>query len=78
MFFYTAYAYDSTFFLKNLPSVKKLPDIFSDYPKHSSRKSNFSKCEIAGTGSQKGDEVAVCGIKCVNVKVNTIKILGIH
>ena len=37
-----------------------------------------SKCEIAGIGSLKGVEVAVCGIKCVNLKVNTIKILGIH
>ena len=38
---------------------------------------NFYKCEIAGIGSLKGDEVAVCGINCVNLKVITIKILGI-
>ena len=78
IFLYTAYVYDSTFFLKNLASVKKLPDIFSYCLKHSGRKSNFSKCEIAGTESLKGDEVAVCGIKCVNLKVNIAKILGIH
>ena len=73
-----AYAYDSTFFLKNLASVKKLLDIFSDYLKHSGRKSNFSKCEIARIGFLKGKDVAVCGIKCVNLKVNIVKILGIY
>ena len=70
---YTAYADDSTFFLKDLASVKKLLDIFY-YSKYSRLKPNFSKCEIAGIGSLKGVEVAVCGIKCVNLKVNTIKI----
>ena len=40
--------------------------------------SHFSQCEIAGFGSLNGVEVAVCEVKCVNLKVNTIKILGIH
>ena len=78
VFLYTTYAYDSTFFLKNLLSVKKLLDIFSCYLKHSGRKSNFSKCEIAGTGFLKGNDVTVCGIRCVNLQVNTVKILGIY
>ena len=33
VFLYRAYADDSTFFLKNLASVKKLLDIFFDYSK---------------------------------------------
>ena len=78
VFLDTAYAYDSTFFLKNLASVKKLLDIFSYYSQHPGSKSNFYNCEIAGIGSLKGDEVAVHGIICVNLKVNTVKILGIH
>ena len=78
VFLYTAYADDSTFFLKDLASVKNLLDIFSYYSKYSGLKPNFSKCEIAGVGSLKGVEEAVCGIKCVNLKVNTIKILEIH
>ena len=78
VFLYRVYADDSTFFLKDLASVKKLLNIFSYYSKFSGLKPNFSKCEIAGIGSLKGVEVAVCGIKCVNLKVNTIKILGIH
>ena len=40
--------------------------------------SHFSQCEIAGFGSLNGVKVAVCEVKCVNLKVNTIKILGIH
>ena len=72
VFLHMAYVNDSTFFLKDLASVKKLIDIFSYYSKCSALKPNFSKCEIAGTGSLKAVEVAVCGIKCVNLKVNTI------
>ena len=56
VFLSTANAVDSTFFLKDLASVKKLLNIFSYYSK-------FSKCEIAGIGSLKGVEVAVCGVK---------------
>ena len=70
---YVAYADDSTFFLKDLASVKKLLDIFSYYSKYSGLKPNFSKCEIDGIGFLKGVEVAVSGIKCVNLKINTIK-----
>ena len=78
IFLYTAYADDSTFFLKDLASAKKLLNMFSYYSKFSGLKPNFSKCEITGIGSLKEVEVAVCGIKYVNLKVNTIKILGIH
>ena len=77
-FLYTACADDSTFFLKDLASVKKLLAIFSYYSKYSGHKPNISKFEIAGIGSLKGIEVAFCGIKCVNLKINTINILGIH
>ena len=78
VFLYMAYVDDSTFFLKDLASVKNLLNMFSYYSKFSGLKPNFSKYEIAGIGSLKGVEMAVCGIKCVNLKVNTIMILGIH
>ena len=77
-FLYMVYADYSKFFLRDLTSVKKLLDIFSYYSKYSGLTPNFSKCDIAGIGSLKGVEVAVCGMKCVNLKVNSIKILGIH
>ena len=73
-----AYADDSMCFLKDLASVKKLPDLFSYYSKYSDLKLNFFRCEIAGIGSLKEIEVAVFGIKCVNLKVNNMQILIIH
>ena len=41
-------------------------------------KINKSKHEVAGIGVMKGVEVALCGVECVNLQTNTIKILGIH
>ena len=78
VFLDTAYANDLTFLLEDLASVEKLLNLFSYYSKFSGLYPAFSKCEIAGIGSLNGVEVAVCGIKCVNLKVNTIKIPGIH
>ena len=43
-FLYTAYVDDSTLFLKDLTSIKKLLNIFSYYLKFSGPKLNFSKC----------------------------------
>lgn len=40
--------------------------------------SNLSKCEIPGTGALKGVQVAVCGIKCVDLNNDTLKIPGTH
>ena len=39
---------------------------------------NKSKCEIAGIGSLKGVNVALCGLKSVNLMNETVKILGCH
>ena len=78
VFLYAVYADNSMFSLKDLASVKNLLDIFPCYSKYSGLKPNFFKYGIAEIGSLKWVEVAVCGIKCVNLKVNTIKILGIH
>ena len=36
------------------------------------------KCEIVGIGVLDGVEVALCGIKYVNLNNKTVKILGIH
>ena len=34
---------------------------------------NISKCEIAGAGVLKGVKVAVCGIQCLDLVLDTIK-----
>ena len=75
---YTAYANDATFFLKNTESVINLLEIFKDFSQFSGLKPNKSKCEIAGIGVPKGAKVAFCGMRCVNLHEDTIKILGTH
>ena len=77
-FLYTAYADDTTFFLQNKNSVKILLETFHAFSLLSGLKPNKSKCEIAGIGLLKGVNVALCGMECVDLKKDTIKILGIH
>ena len=50
-------------------------DIFSSF---SGLRPTLSKCDIAGIGVLKGIKVAVCGIQCVDLVLDTIKILGTH
>ena len=59
-FVYTAYADDTTFFLKNTESVINLLEIFKHFSQFSSLKPNKSKCKIAGIGILKGVKVALC------------------
>ena len=77
-FIYTAYADDTTFFLKNTESVINLLEIFKHFSHFSGLKPNKSKCEIAGIGVLKGVKVALCGMRCVNLHEDAIKILRIH
>ena len=77
-FIYTAYAGDTTFFLKNMESLINLLEIFKHFSQYSGSKPNKSKCEIAGIGILKGVKVALCGMRCVNLHEDTIEILGIY
>ena len=52
--------------------------IFEYFTIFSGLKPNKSKSEVAGIGVLKGVQMALCGMECVNLKNNTIKILGIH
>ena len=49
--------------------------LFSEFP---GLKPNLSKCEITGIGVLKGVQVAVCGMRCLDLKNDTLKILGTH
>ena len=62
-FLYTAYADDTTFFLKDLDSVKNVLEMLNQFYMVLGLRPNFSKCEIAGTGSLKDAKVALCGLK---------------
>ena len=50
-------------------------NIFSNF---SRLKPSKTKCQIAGIGVLKGVQVALCGMKCVNLNNETVKILSVH
>ena len=51
---YSAYADDTTFFLKDVNSIKEMVNSFHIFSLFSGLRSNLSKCEIAGIGVLKG------------------------
>ena len=77
-FIYMACADDTTFFVKITESVINVLKIFKHFSHFSGLKLNKSECEIAGVGVLKGVKVALCGMRCVNLHEDTIKILWIH
>ena len=77
-FWYSPYADDATFFLRDKRSIKELINTFATFSKYSGLKPKHEKCEIAGIGVLKSMKVAVCGMKCIDLCNDTIKITGIH
>ena len=75
---YSSYADDTTFFAKNIESVEEIIKVFNLFSKVSGLKPNLTKCEVSGIGVLKEVQVAGCGMKYINLKIDTIKILGIH
>ena len=53
-------------------------DTFHLFSEFSGLKPNLSKCEITGIGVLKRVQVAACGMRCVDLKNDTSKILGTH
>ena len=77
-YLYTAYAYETTFFLKDEISIVHLSEklkLFSDF---FGLKPNTTKCEVAGIGVLKEVQVAVCGMKCTDLRNKAIKILSVY
>ena len=77
-FLYTAYADDTTFFLKDAQSIQNLVEIFNTFSLFSGLKPKLTKCKIAGIGALKGVQVSVCGMKCTDLCNETVKILGTY
>ena len=75
-FLYTAYAGKTTFFLKAAQYIENLVKIFNTFSLFSRLKLNLTKCEKAGIGALKGVQVAVCGMRCIDLCNEAIKILG--
>ena len=76
-FLYSAYADDSTFFLRNIDAVIELARTFKEFSSFSDLSPNMSKCEIAGIRSLTGVEIAVCVMKNIDLTKDAVKIIGI-
>ena len=77
-FLYSAYADDTTFFIKDKTSALEIIRCLNMFSKYSGLKPNTSKCEIAGIGVLKGAKVALCGMQSVDLRNESIKILGTY
>ena len=77
-FYCTAYADDTTFFLKDTISVFETLNIFHKFYLVYGLGPKFTKCEIAIIGTLKGVNLAHCGMKCLSLTKKTLKILGVH
>ena len=75
-FLYTAYADDTTFFLKE--SIIELMKTFDMFLTFCGLKPNKSKCEMAALGALKGVKLALCRMECIDLIHNTIKILVVY
>ena len=75
---YTTYADYTTFFLKVRKSIIELMNELNTFSNFSGLKPNKAKCEIAGIGVLHGVQVALCGMKYVNLNMRTLEILGVH
>ena len=77
-YLYTAYADDTTFFLKDIASVKNTIILIEFFSKFSGLRPNINKCEIAGIGVLKNVNVVLCGVKNINLTEESLKILGVQ
>ena len=58
--------------------IANLVEIFNTLSLFSRLKPNLTKCKIAGIGALKGVQVAICGMSCIDLCNEAIKILGTY
>ena len=66
------------FFLKDKESLIEVMKTFDIFSSFSGLKLNKSKCEVAGIGALKGVKIALSGTKCIDLRLNSLKLLGIQ
>ena len=73
---YSAYADDTSFFLKDIISGKHMVNTFYFFSYLSGLKTSLTKSENAFIGFLKGVQMAVCGMCCINLNTDPLKVLG--
>ena len=66
------------FCLRNEKSATEVIKTFEKFSIYSGLKTNNAKCEIAGIGVKKEVKMALCGMECIDLRSDVIKILGIY
>ena len=72
--FVSAYEHDSAFFLRDKISINELMNTINYFSSFTGLKPSLSKCEVAGIDALKGAKMPICGIKCINLTKEAIKI----
>ena len=77
-YLYSMYTDDTTFFLEDISSIKVVLKVLNSSFGFSGLCPKFTKCKMAGIGNQKSVDVALCGMKCLDLTKECIKVLGVH
>ena len=72
------YTDDTTFFLEDISSIKVVLKVLNSSFGFSGLCPKFTKCKMAGIGNQKSVDVALCGMKCLDLTKECIKVLVVH
>ena len=72
-FLYTAYADDTTLFLKDKSSIIESMNELNIFSNFSGLERNKTKCEIRSISVLNGVQVALYDMKCVNLNNETVK-----
>ena len=75
-YLYFVHADDTIIFLKDIISIKIWLTLF--FPYFSRLKPSLTKSKTGETRVLKGVKVAVCGMHCIDLKIDTLKILGTY
>ena len=73
-----AYADDATVLCNDLDSARRVKGAFDVFSKYSGLRLNESKTEICGIGVKRGVDIALCGMKSVNLLTDSVKVLGVY
>ena len=77
-FIYTAWADDTSFFLKVIQFTGHLVEIFNTFSIFSGLKLHLIKCKIATIAVLKSVQFTVSGLKYIDLRHEAIKILGTY
>ena len=77
IFLPSAYAYNTTFFLRIEKSATEVIKTLDKFSLFSEPRTNNAKCETASISVKKGVKMALCVMDCIDLKDDVIKILGI-